>query len=287
MAAIPQTGPDNDASVSPKAVDDTIEPTLHPPAHASSIKEPASNASGKDRVLTAFPQDKAKALSNPLSEDASVTFQVAPVDEWVASSSPWTTGATITLTIEDGDVEVYSDSQIADVYGNFNFNLWDRFDLQRGQVVTVSDGTTTKTHTVMNLFVDGVNLTTDTVFGRADAGTSVDVWVHGDGNATATADGSGNWTADFSGQTNLTYLSDGGSQQFDEDGDSTGVWWASPRIQVAPDDNWVQSWRQWTPGANISLTIEDGGAVVYTESQVADSDGNFHFNLWNKFDLQR
>jgi hypothetical protein len=81
---------------------------------------------------------------------------------------------------------------------------------------------------VTNLYVDGVDVTADTVFGRADAGTSVDVWVHGDGNLTVTADGSGNWTADFSAMTDLTYFSDGGSQQFDADGDSTGVWWASP-----------------------------------------------------------
>ena len=50
------------------------------------------------------------------------------------------------------------------------------------------------------------------------------MWVHGDGNVTATADGSGNWMADFSGMTDLTALSDGGSQQVDDDGDSTGVW---------------------------------------------------------------
>ncbi len=51
----------------------------------------------------------------------------------------------------------------------------------------------------MDLYVDGVDVTADTVFGRADAGTNVDVWVHGDGDLTVTADGSGNWTADFSG----------------------------------------------------------------------------------------
>ncbi len=61
-----------------------------------------------------------------------------------------------------------------------------------------------------------------------------------DGNLTVTADGSGNWTADFSSRADLTYLSDGGSQQVDDDGDATGVWWASPSFQVSPDDNWVQ-----------------------------------------------
>ena len=46
------------------------------------------------------------------------------------------------------------------------------------QMVTVSDGTTTKTHTVLDLFVDGVDVTADTVFGRANPSTSVDVWLH-------------------------------------------------------------------------------------------------------------
>ena len=126
---------------------------------------------------------------------------------------------------------------MADVEGNFTFNLWNVFDLQRGQVVTISDGTTTKTHTVMNLYVDGVDVTADTVFGRADAGASIDVWEHSNGGLTTTADGTGNWTADFSGMTDLTYLSDGGSQQFDNDGDSTWVWWGSPKFQVAPVDD--------------------------------------------------
>jgi hypothetical protein len=218
---------------------------------------------------------------------ASPRFQVSPEDEWVQSRSSWTPGATISLSIEDGSGVLYSDSQTADSSGNFNFELWDLFDLQRGHVVTISDGTNTKTHTVSNLFVDGVDFTADTVFGRADTGTSVDVWVHGDGSLTVTADGSGNWTADFSGMTDLTYASDGGSQQFDDDGDSTGVWWDSPKFEVAPEDDWVQSASRWTPGATISLTVEDGSGVVFSDSQTADTHGNFHFGLWDVFDLQR
>ncbi|NIU56347.1 MAG: hypothetical protein GWN67_08150 [Phycisphaerae bacterium] len=241
----------------------------------------ASSVSPTMATLSRF---EAKAAITALAEGDLATFQVAPVDEWVQSSSPWTPGATISLTIEDGGGVVYADSQTADAKGHFFFNLWDVFDLQRGQVVTVSDGTNTKTHTVTNLFVDGVDVAADTVFGRADAGTSVDVWVHDNGNVTVTADGAGNWMADFSATTDLTYLSDGGSQQIDDDGDSTGVWWASPRFQVAPDDNWVQSWSRWTPGATIWLTIEDGGGMVYSDSQMADTHGYFNFNLGG-FDL--
>jgi len=160
-------------------------------------------------------------------------------------------------------VVVCSDSQTANTNGDFNFDLRDVFDLQRGHVVTVSDGTTTKTHTVADLFVDGVNVTADTVFGRADPGTSVDVWVHGDGGLTVTADGSGNWVADFFGMTDLTYLSDGGSAQNDDDGDQTGVWWASPKFEAVPEEDRVQSQSAWTAGATISLTIEDGSGVVF------------------------
>jgi streptogramin lyase len=134
---------------------------------------------------------------------------------------------------------------------------------------------------VTKLFVDGVDVVADTVFGRAAPGTDVEVWVHDDGNLTVAADGSGNWTADFSGLTDLTYQSNGGSQQTDPDGDSTSVWWAKPQFQVSPDDNWVGSWNRWIPGSIISLTIEDGAGVVYSDSQTADTHGEFSFNVWS------
>jgi len=270
------------------APDGTIMPGYPKPIYPPSMTTTSSVTSNTKGVIAGRLQSREiEAPITLLAADSSVTFQVAPVDEWVQSQSAWTPGATISLTIEDGSGIVYSDSQTADSGGHFNFNLWDVFDLQRGHVVTVSDGTTTKTHTVANLFVDGVDVTADTVFGRADAGTDVDIWVHGDGGLTVTADGAGNWTADFSGITDLTYLSDGGSQQVDPDGDSTGVWWASPRFQVAPVDNWVGSWSTWTPGSTISLTIEDGSGVVHSDTQIANSDGHFNFDLWDVFDLQR
>ena len=287
MAAVPQMNPGADDSVFQTAAEDTSALVLHPQTFASSMQGTASNASGMDRTMNAFSQVETQALSEPLAEDPAVTFQVAPVDDWVQSFSAWTPGASISLSIEEGGTVVYNNSQTADGDGNFNFNLWNVFDLQRGQVVTVSDGTNTKTHAVMPLYVDGVNVTTDTIFGRADSGTDVEIWVHGDGGLNVTTSGSGNWTADLSGQTDLTYLSDGGSRQYDSDGDSTGVWWASPRFQVSPDDEWVQSWSTWTPGTTISLTIADGGSVVYSDSQTVNADGYFNFDLWDVFDLQR
>ena len=269
------------------APDGTIVPGFPKPTYPSSMTTTSAVFSHVGHNVAAVPRAGLDASPAAATVDDPVTFQVSPVDDWVESSSPWTPDAAISLTIAGGSGVLFSDSQTADASGAFHFELRDLFDLQRGHLVTVSDGLNTKTHEVANLFVDGVDVTTDTVFGRADAGASVDVWVHGNGGMTVTADGSGNWVADFSGTTDLTYLSDGGSQQLDDDGDATGVWWASPRFEVAPEDDWIQATGTWTPGSTISLTIEDGGGVVYSDSQAADVNGYFFFSLWELFNMQR
>jgi phosphate/phosphite/phosphonate ABC transporter binding protein len=276
--------------------DGIIEPGFPKPTYLPIVTTTTSTLSSVAAIQT---QSSVPLLAQSESENISPlspsilangetpAFQVSPMDDWIQSLTPWTADATISLTIEDGSGVLYSDSVTAYSNGNFWINLWDIFDLQRGQIVTVSDGVTTKTHIVSNLYVDGVDVTADTVFGRVDADTDVDVWVHGDGGLTVTADGSGNWTADFSGMTDITFLSDGGSEQRDSDGDSTYVWWAPSRFQASPNQNWVSSWSFWSPGATISLTIEDGSGVLYSDSMTADGDGRFHFDLWNSFDLQR
>ncbi|MGD8998366.1 MAG: hypothetical protein PVH80_09670, partial [Anaerolineae bacterium] len=171
------------------------------PSTHSTMAARSPAAASMSPIVAASARSGAEAAIIASSAGDPVTFWVAPVYDWVESQSQWTPGATISLTIEDGSGVVYADSQTADGDGNFHFDLWDVFDLQRGHVVTVSDGTTTKTHTAFDLFVDGINVAADTVSGRADAGTEVEVWVHGNGGLTVTADGSGNWTADFSGTT--------------------------------------------------------------------------------------
>jgi hypothetical protein len=261
------------------------------PGFPKSTSSPSSTATAATSSLAAATgpalSPMAAPMNGPAAENDPVpAFQAAPDDDWVQSNGRWTPGATISLTIENGSGVIYTDSQTADGSGYFNFGDLGGFDLQRGHIVTVSDGTTTKTHTVIGLYVDGVDVAADTVFGRTDPNGEVHVWVHDtDSNLNVTADGSGNWVADFSAITDLTYNSDGGSQQSDSDGDSTGVWWASPKFRVAPDDDWVQSSGPWAAGALISLTIEDGSGVIYTDSQTADG-ANFNFNLWDAFDIQ-
>ncbi len=266
------------AKVSPDGVLETGFPK-------STYSAPSSMTGSATPLFPEF-KPELRSMRLALQADPPPTFWVAPLEDWVASQSPWTPGASVSLTIEDGGGVVYGDSQITDGDGNFHFGLWDVFDVQVGHLVTVSDGTTTATHTVTGLFVDGVGVTEDTVFGWAEAGSVVDVWVHEGGEVTVTADGSNNWVADFSAQLDLTYLSDGGSAQYDDSGNATAVWWTAPRFHVAPDDNWIQSSGTWTHGETVTLTIEEGGVEVYSDSRVVGERG-WEFVLDGVFDLQR
>jgi hypothetical protein len=182
------------------------------------------------------------------------------------------------LTVSDSSFTgvVYSDAQTADGRGYFNFDTAGVFDLQRGHVVTVSNGTTTKAHLVTDLFVDGVDVDADTVFGRADPGADVRVWVHqDDANTTVTADASGNWVADFSGQTDLVFGTDGGSQQTDAEVDATGVWWnaRNPMIVVHRDQGFVVG-QDFEPFVDVAIAV-DGVEVGTTPT---DEGGNFWFD---------
>ena len=114
------------------------------------------------------------------------------------------------------------------------------------------------------------------ISGKADPGATVDVWVHGDGGAAAVADGAGDWTVDFSAQTDLTYLSDGGSGQADGDGDATMLWWSSPRFWVAPADNWVQSRWPWTS----TTTTKPGSCRARVEPSTGLSDPAWRLSVF-------
>ena len=223
-------------------------------------------------------------------------FEVNPDHNWVASTSPWPAGATVTVTVDDdtdtGNGILHTDSTTVDSGGAFHLQIDEAFHLQRGHHVTATDGTTTKTHQILALFVDTIDLDADTVTGRGVADTEVHVWIHDlEGGVTEPADSSGNWVADFTGLHDLTATTAGGAQQSDDDGDSTSVHWETPKIQTAPDENWVAAMNQWSAGATVTLTVDDdtdsGNGILHTDTQVVGPQGWFHFQLDDTFDLQR
>jgi hypothetical protein len=156
-------------------------------------------------------------------------------------------GATITVEINDPATPAnpdYTDTTTMTVahwdasQTWFNLNFYGQYNLKPGDVVTVSDGTTTKVHTVTNLQITNVNTSTNVVSGSAAPGSYVDLQTCGVGGCTyrtELADINGNWSADFGvvgdqpwEQTTFDILSDtnGDSRQWDNDTDATSIQWS-------------------------------------------------------------
>ncbi len=231
-------------------------------------------------------------------------------------ANEWPLGNTVALEINDpGTLKNpdYTDTQTVGLNPKdpnqtlAEFDLRNVFDIKSGFVVSMSDGTTTKTHIVTSLAVTDYNLDLDKVTGVAALGSHVDVWACDSSNCYnrhVTADGVGNWTADFAHpgaegdeQTTLDIAPgvNGNSSQADEDGDSTSFSWRvlNPYIEANPGKNWVHGC-DWPNGTPLTLTIDDpsnGSGVdktVHATMGPAPWDPNYivaDFNL-DGFDLQ-
>jgi hypothetical protein len=176
------------------------------------------------------------------------TFSVRLTEQQVHGYQ-WPLGNTVTLTIDDpanGPGVDYSATTTSEVDPWNPEQTWLGFDLngamvlQAGLLVTMSDGDTTKTHTVTNLVVTGVDVDTDIVFGTADPGSWLKVNAcnnNGCGDRQVWPDAAGNWTANFAvpgaedwEQTlvDIAEGSKGETWQGDEDWDDTQYGWWVP-----------------------------------------------------------
>ncbi|MGD1993858.1 MAG: peptide ABC transporter substrate-binding protein, partial [Anaerolineae bacterium] len=219
-------------------------------------------------------------------------------DEGRIEGREWEEGAAVTLLV-DG----YSETQTAQIAHwdpnetYVQFNLWGIVDLQPGTVITLTDGATTKVHTVTGLAVDSADADIDTIFGRADPNSEVRIWVHNTGGEfTATADENGDWSFDFTGIFDLVPATEGQAQQADGDGDVTRANWRVPRPYL---EAWAENDRiegaDWPDGTAVTLSIDDpnnGAGVDFTDTQTAyvppwdPSRTRVDFDLWDRFDLE-
>ncbi len=113
------------------------------------------------------------ALFAMQADSADPWFYVDPDRNWIGAwDGTWPADAAISFSIDtDSDPTngvLYEGATTASSAGSLAINLESRFDIQRGQVVTVWDASTTKTHTITNLTISGFDLDLDTVFGTAD-----------------------------------------------------------------------------------------------------------------------
>ncbi|MBI9045017.1 MAG: hypothetical protein JEZ06_11055 [Anaerolineaceae bacterium] len=216
-------------------------------------------------------------------------------------------GAEVSISIDDpinGIGEDYSDTQTVG-YAPWDpeqtwveFQFGDTFDLQPGHVVSLTDGVTSKIHTITNMTVTAVDEIANTVSGTAEAGTEVQLWLHEVCclDISAVADGSGNWTASFNGVYDLVAGTGGAAVQFDEDGDYTYEDWylPNPVIEADPFDNRVFGF-DFLFGAEVSISIDDpsnGTGEDYSDTQTAEytpwnpEQTWVNFQFGDSFDLQ-
>ncbi|GEM_PF-6137477 len=223
-------------------------------------------------------------------------------------------GATATLEINDPLTPAnpdYSDTTTVIVHPYdpnqtfFTFNFSGIYDLKPGDTVSVTDGSNTKTHTVTPVAVTDANPGSDTVSGTAEIGSSVYTEIcdfSGCYFRNEIADGSGNWTADFSvagdepGEETAYDLLPGASGntiQWDNDRDETLVNWNAPAytLHAVPAYPEVHG-HDWPTGVNVTLTIDDddnpGNGVLYTDTQLSAPGwcGEPCFDLSGVFALQ-
>lgn len=184
----------------------------------------------------------------------------------------WPDGATVYLTVDDlttarspdySDQGVMAVTTWEDPRTYLRLEFAGLYDLKPGDVVTVTDGATPRTHVVQDLAVTGVDEAADTVAGTADPGTMVEVWPHEGGplRVKPFAGDDGTWLAAFAGLYDIVPGTGGRSQIVDGAGNATAVDWSvpvppSPWLLAFPEFEMVQGW-EWPMEVGVHLEIDD------------------------------
>jgi len=213
----------------------------------------------------------------------------------------WTIGETLSLEI--GGQTFTAVVHEADWDPNTSlveFSLSGLYDIQPGDVVTLSNKTKTmpatvaKTTTVTELAITNVDVETDIVSGVAAPYSGIDLWASPppdwqNVNRHVTADENGNWSANFhevgEGEQGTTDIGPGvwiDTQQVDEDGERTmyGVTVPNPFIDAHPQYDLVYGW-EWPLNTELTLTI-NGEMVATTTMTPTPWDPN---SYWADFPL--
>jgi hypothetical protein len=142
----------------------------------------------------------------------------------------WPTGSRVSVYVDDPSTAKNPDFDLSGVVDQTLFDQsWIVFDfkgitdLKTGYLVTMTDGIVEKSHRVRDVSVLIVDPIAMQVIGKASPNTIVDVASQEGLDAVhviVEADASGNWTADFGTDGNVTFKNVVAAQR-DEDGDIT------------------------------------------------------------------
>ncbi len=195
----------------------------------------------------------------------------------------WAMPGVATVSIDDpGTVpnpDWTQDVPTAEWWGTFNLDSI-AYDIKPGDVVTVDDGTTAKTHTVTDVHVLGANIATEVVYGTASTGDVVYVGYFNSGwmGFVEVPIVGGEWAADFSVNDppiDLTLGMSGAANQPDADGDTTEVGFTILN-PVAVDDSATATEDTLlsvpAPGVLANDTYNPGETYISVQTQPAHGE---------------
>lgn len=238
------------------------------------------NSGGRAQIYDELGNSTAVDWSTP-APPPNPHFTVFP--EWeFFDGLDWPDGANVSISVE-GKPEC--SLQRESWGGFFNGNFPEGCDLMVGDVVTFTDGVTTRTHTVRNLAATGVDEASNIVSGTSDPYETVYVWQHEPGEQIPVeANESGEWLADLSGVYDIRPGSSGRSEIRDEVGNATAVDWSLPNpfIAVSLTDHWI-SLSYFSPDTPVTISIyksEGSSKPVVELNRSTDASGNLFIPSW-------
>jgi hypothetical protein len=241
------------------------------------------------------------------------TFSVVPADDQI-STWGWPYGAVLTLTIDNPLTDTNPDLirtqmvQEGDMGWGGEATFMNLGEILPDFIVSITDGTITKTHTVTPLAVTSVNTDTDTISGTAESGSRVLIgWLCGENGCAFRSETvvGGIWAANFTqwgdegNEQNVFDIRAGTAseaRQIDEDGDATTIRWRvmNPTITARTNYDTVEG-SQWPVGATVKVEIDDPLTILKPDftrqATVEITPGNpdetwFSLNLMGEYTLK-
>ncbi len=208
----------------------------------------------------------------------------------------WPLNTPVTMTVDKLETELSPDytriayMEVQDWGGNPQL-VFDTAGMivHTGDLITVTDGKMTISHTITALTITEFNVDTDTVSGTAGPNSVVDLNLRSvPGTRHVTTGSNGNWLADFSevgdeaDEQNIVDLVPGSDFFISQNNpgnkgatNAYGINIPNPYIEAAPVNNWIRAWN-WPPGTVLTLLVDDPNTaqpVDYSATDVAANEG--------------
>ncbi len=208
-------------------------------------------------------------------------FKVNPEHKEIFGDQ-WRPDTEITVVIyDDENDEIFHDDNVqTDARGNFD--LWDIDveSIEAGYRVVVNDDETELEHTVRYLEIINVDVENDIVYGKAEEGSVVEVFIPYVANVEEIADEDGIWTAEFE-EGEIAPGTSGFAEQWDEERNTaTHIHWhfPNPWFRVDPYHNGIWG-HDWPAGVMLDITIGEDPNDPDWEDQVGVNEWG-DFGLW-------